>query len=192
MGNAPDPAELGRRYLAAAIAFGRLDGRRFVDKTLANYLYCGLIHAALPRSKIILVQRHPLDACWAIYKTLFQGHFLLSYDQVELAEYYIAYRHLSQHWQSVLPANSLLSLDYEDIVQDQAEASRRLIAFLDLPWDENVLRFHQNQAASSTASAVQVRRQIYSSSVAKWQTQAKRLMPLRSRLARVIPESELA
>ena len=192
MGNAPDPAELGRRYLAVAIAFGRLDGRRFVDKTLANYLYCGLIHAALPRSKIILVQRHPLDACWAIYKTLFQGHFLFSYDQVELAEYYIAYRHLSQHWQSVLPANSLLSLDYEDIVQDQAEASRRLIAFLDLPWDENVLRFHQNQAASSTASAVQVRRQIYSSSVAKWQTQAMRLMPLRSRLARVIPESELA
>jgi tetratricopeptide (TPR) repeat protein len=191
-GNAPDPKELGRRYAAAASAFGRLDGRRFVDKTLANYLYCGLIHVALPRSKIVLVKRHPLDACWAIYKTLFHGHFLFSYDQVELAEYYLAYRRLSQHWKSVLPSESLLALNYEDIVQDQAEASRRLLAFLDLPWDEDVLRFYQNQAASSTASAVQVRRQIYSSSIAKWQSQAERLMPLRSRLARVIPESELA
>jgi tetratricopeptide (TPR) repeat protein len=30
-GDAPDPAELGRRYVAAALAFGRLDGRRFVE-----------------------------------------------------------------------------------------------------------------------------------------------------------------
>jgi tetratricopeptide (TPR) repeat protein len=191
-GNAPDPAALGRRYVAAATAFGRPDGRRFVDKTLANYLYCGLIHVALPRAKIILVKRHPLDTCWAIYKTLFQGHFLFSYEQAELAEYYLAYRRISRHWQSVLPPESLLVLHYEDIVENQAEASRQLIAFLDLQWDEQVLRFHQNQAATSTASAVQVRRQIYSSSVAKWRSQAERLLPLRSRLVRVIPEAELA
>jgi tetratricopeptide (TPR) repeat protein len=191
-GSAPDPAEFGRRYMAATTAFGRPDGRRVVDKTLANYLYCGLIHVALPRSKIVLVKRHPLDTCWSIYKTLFQGHFLFSYDQTELAEYYLAYRRLSRHWQSVLPPASLLALDYEDIVRDQTKASRRLSAFLDLPWNEDVLRFHQSQTASSTASAVQVRRPIYSSSVAKWRSQAQRLAPLRARLARVIPDSELA
>jgi hypothetical protein len=55
-----------------------------------------------------------------------------------------------------------------------------------------VLRFHESPAPSSTASAVQVRRPIYSSSVGKWRHHADRLAPLRARLAREIPEAELA
>ena len=69
-----EPAAIGRRYVDSATAFRDLDNVRFVDKTLTNYLYCGLIHAALPKARIILVQRHPLDACWAIYKAHFQGN----------------------------------------------------------------------------------------------------------------------
>jgi hypothetical protein len=37
-----------------------------------------------------------------------------------------------------------------------------------------------------------VRRPIYSSSIGKWRNHAERLAPLRSRLAREIPEDELA
>jgi len=55
-----------------------------------------------------------------------------------------------------------------------------------------VLRFHQSAAPSATASAVQVRRPVYSSSVGKWRNHAERLAPLRARLAREIPEVELA
>ena len=105
---------------------------RFVDKTLQNYLYCGLIHTALPAAKIILVQRHPMDACWAIYKAHFQGKFAFSYDQIELAEYYLAFRRLSRHWRATLPPDVLLEINYEDIVADQAAASRRLIGFVGL------------------------------------------------------------
>jgi hypothetical protein len=53
---------------------------------LQNYLCCGIIHAVLPRAKIILVGRHPLDAGWAMLKAQFQGTFLFSYDQAELAD----------------------------------------------------------------------------------------------------------
>ena len=67
-----------------------------------------------------------------------------------------------------------------------------LIGFVGLPWGDEVLRFHQSPAPSATASAVQVRRPIYSSSVGKWRHHAKRLAPLRARLAREIPEAELA
>jgi len=186
------PAEVGRRYLDAATAFRDLQNVRFVDKTLQNYLYCGLIHAALPAARIILVQRHPLDACWAIYKAHFQGKFSFSYHQVELAEYYLAYRRLTRHWRATLPPNVLLEINYEDIVSDQSAASRRLIGFLGLPWDDEVLRFHESAAPSATASAVQVRRPVYSSSVGKWRHHAERLAPLRARLAREIPEAELA
>src|SRR5262249_42703146 len=92
---------IGRRYLDAGGALRVPDNVRFVDKTLENYLYCGLIHAALPSAKIILVQRIPMDSCWAIYKAHFRGKFAFSYHQSELADYYLAYRRLSQHWRSV-------------------------------------------------------------------------------------------
>jgi tetratricopeptide (TPR) repeat protein len=187
-----DPAALGKRYVEQVTAFRVPKDLRFTDKTLQNYLYCGLIHTALPAAKIILIQRHPLDACWAMYKAHFQGKFSFSYDQIELAEYYLAYRRLSRHWRATLPADVLLEMNYEDIVRDQAAASRRLIGFVGLPWDDEVLRFHQSAAPSATASAVQVRRPIYSSSVGKWRHHAERLAPLRARLVREIPEAELA
>jgi tetratricopeptide (TPR) repeat protein len=195
MKNAPTAGDLsgiGSRYIEAVTAFDTLHGDRFVDKTLQNYLYCGLIHAALPAARIILLQRHPLDACWAIYKAHFQGKFSFSYHQIELAEYYLAYRRLCRHWRQTLPPDVLLEIQYEDIVRDQAAASRRLIGFAGLPWDDEVLRFHESPAPSATASAVQVRRPIYSSSVGKWRHHAERLAPLRARLAREIPEAELA
>jgi tetratricopeptide (TPR) repeat protein len=186
-----DPREIGRRYLDAVTAARALQQGRFIDKTLQNYLYCGLIHAALPAARIILVQRHPIDACWAIYKAHFRGQFPFSYHQIELAEYYLAYRRLSRHWRATLPPDVFLEINYEDIVRDQAAASRRLLAFVGLPWDDEVLRFHESPAPSATASAVQVRRPIYSSSLGRWRLHAEHLAPLRARLAREIPEAEL-
>src|SRR6202165_2320676 len=186
-----DLAGIGRRYVDSATAFRDLKNPRFVDKTLQNYLYFGLIHAALPAARIVLVQRHPMDACWAIYKAHFQGKFAFSYHQIELAEYYLAYRRLSRHWRATLPPDVLLEINYEDIVRDQAAAGLRLLYFVGLPWDDEVLRFHESPAPSATASAVQVGRPIYSSSVGKWRHHAERLPPLRARLAREIPEAEL-
>jgi Flp pilus assembly protein TadD len=187
-----DLADLGRRYVGSVAAFSVPPNRRFIDKTLQNYLYCGVIHAALPRARMILIRRHPLDTCWAIYKALFQGMFSFSYHQIELADYYLAFRRLARHWKATLPSDALLEVSYEDIVSDPAAASRRIIAFSGLSWDDQVLRFHQSPAPSTTASAVQVRRPIYASSIGKWRHHAERLKPLRARLAREIPEAELA
>jgi hypothetical protein len=163
----------------------------FVDKTLTNYLHCGLIHAALPRAKIVLLRRHPLDSCWAMFKSLFQGQFPFSYEQTEVAEYHLAYRRLTQHWRSVLPPQVFLEVTYEELVREQEITSKRLIDFAGLPWEDAVLRFHENSAASATASAVQVRRRVYDSSLGKWRHYGDRLQPMRDRLARDIPASEL-
>jgi len=186
-----DPARLGQSYLQAATALRQPPHVRFVDKTLENYLYCGLIHAALPAAKIILVQRRPMDACWAMYKALFHNKFAFSYDQIEVAEYYLAFRRLSEHWRTVLPKHALLEINYEDIVNDQAAASRKMIDFIGLAWDDDVLRFNESSVPSATASAVQVRRPIYASSVGKWRSYAERLRPLQDRLLRDIPEADL-
>jgi hypothetical protein len=127
-----------------------------------------------------------------MHKAHFQGKFPFSYDQVELAEYYLAFRRLACHWQSTLPSHALLEIHYEDVVRDQSAESRRLIEFLGLPWEDEVLRFHESPAPSATASAVQVRNPVYSSSVGKWRCLAEQLAPLRTRLAQEIPAAELA
>ena len=184
--------DLGPRYLAAAGAWSTATpGARLIDKTLENYLHCGLIHAVLPLARIILVRRDPLDACWALYKAHFQGKFRFSYDQRELADYYLAFRRLARHWRATLPGDVLLEVQYEDLVADPGAQSRRLLEFLGLPWEEAVLRFHENAAPSATASAVQVRQPVHQASVGKWRSHATRLTVLRDRLATQIPEEEL-
>jgi tetratricopeptide (TPR) repeat protein len=184
--------DLGQRYFAAAAAWSTATpGTRLIDKTLQNYLHCGLIHAVLPRARIILVRRDPLDACWALYKAHFQGKFSFSYDQRELADYYLAFRRLAHHWRVSLPADALLEVQYEDLVADPRAQSHRLLEFLGLPWEERVLRFHENATPSATASAVQVRQPVHRSSVGKWRVHAARLSVLRDRLATQIPAAEL-
>src|SRR5262249_40223650 len=110
---------------------------------------------------------------------------------IELAEYYLAYRRLAQHWRAILPRDTFLEVNYEDFVRDQEQASRRLTEFLDLPWQDDILRFDEGHAASATASAVQVRRPIYASSVGKWRRYAEQLAPIRQHLAKELAPIEL-
>ncbi|HEB26965.1 MAG TPA: sulfotransferase family protein, partial [Porticoccus sp.] len=151
---------------------------RFIDKLPFNYLYAGLIHLALPNAKIINLKRHPLDTCYAIYKTLFEDVYPFSYDLEELAHYYVAYQQLMEHWNRVLPG-IIHTVNYEDLVTDIDTQSRALLGFCELEWEDQCLSFHQNTQASTTASAAQVRQPVYTSSVGKWRRYEKQLQPVK-------------
>ena len=179
----PDFDGLGARYVRVVKGVFAPQKPRFVDKTLQNYLYCGLIAAALPKAKIILVERDPFDAAWALYKAHFNGGFLFSYDLEELADYCRAYRRLVAHWKSTLAPDRLVTVAYEEVVHDLPGQSRRIAAFLELPWEEEILRFHESRAPSATASTVQVRRPIYASSIGRWRRHAQGLQPFVARMA---------
>jgi tetratricopeptide (TPR) repeat protein len=181
--SAHDLETAGRRYIDVVEGAFIPGSARFVDKTLQNYLYCGLIHAALPNAKMILLERDPMDTAWAVYKAHFNGGFLYSYDLAELADYYRAYRRLVEHWKTALPTDAVLTVSYEDVVQDLRTATSRILAFLGLAWEESTLRFNESSAPSSTASAVQVRRPIYATSIEKWRLHAEALRPFRDRLS---------
>jgi len=146
-----------------------------------NYLYCGLIHRALPRARIVHVRRHPMAACYAMFKTLFQDGYPFSYDLEELGRYYVAYERLMHHWQSRWPG-FMHELSYEALIADQRGESQRLLAFCGLGWEEACMQFQANAAPSTTASAVQVRRPLYDTAVAQWRNYARQLEPLRRQL----------
>lgn len=171
---------LGLDYLARARAAGAPSGR-FIDKMPLNYLYCGLIRRALPAAAIVHVSRSPMAVCYAMYKTLFRDAYPFSYDLGDLASYYVAYRRLMSHWQDTLP-QGLHTLRYEQLVQDQLEQTRALLQFCGLEWQEACTQFHRNPSATTTASAVQVRRPLYDSSVYLWRHYTRQLAGLAERL----------
>jgi tetratricopeptide (TPR) repeat protein len=176
-----DFAALGRDYLARARAAYGGSGR-FIDKLPLNYLYCGLIRRALPNARIVHVVRHPMAVCYAMYKTLFKSGYPFSYDLREIARYYAAYRRLMAHWQSTMPG-AVYDLKYEDLIADQAGETRKLLEYCGLEWEDGCLAFHRNPTPSMTASASQVRRPLYDSSVSQWRHYEARLSELRDTLA---------
>jgi tetratricopeptide (TPR) repeat protein len=161
-----DFAALGREYLRRARSVFSGNGR-FIDKMPLNYLYCGLIRQALPHAKIIHVTRHPMAVGYAMYKTLFKNGYPFSYDLSAIGQYYVAYRRLMQHWEAIIPG-VMHHVSYEDLVANHRVETRKLLDYCDLNWEEACVAFNQNPEASTTASASQVRRPIYNSSVSQW------------------------
>lgn len=156
---------------------------RVVDKTPGNFLYLGLIAAALPQARIVHLRRQPMDACYAMYKTLFRMAYPFSYDLDDLGRYWLGYDRLMAHWRRMLPPERFLEIDYEALVADQENVSRRLVAHAGLDWDPACLTFERNPQPSLTASAAQVRQPIYRSSVGAWRRYRRELAPLLQRFA---------
>ena len=174
-----DLLALGRFYADTLPVTGT---RRVVDKTPGNFLYLALIVAALPQARIVHVRRHPMDACYAMYKTLFRMAYPFSYDLDDLGRYWLGYARLMAHWRRVLPPGRFLEIDYEDLVANQEAVSRLLVANAGLPWDGACLAFERNPQPTLTASAAQVRQPIYRSSVGLWRKYRAELAPLEAQL----------
>lgn len=181
-----DMQALGRRY-AESINPDHSHGRRTLDKMPINYLYCGLIHAALPEARIVCLRRGSMDSCYAAYKAFLTGPYGFSYDLDELGRYYLAFDELVAHWRAVLPAHVYTEVYYESLVSDPRATARKLIAFLDLPWEPQIDDFFMSAVPSATPSAPQVRQPVYASSIGKWRHYRQQLTPLAARLKPVLP-----
>src|SRR5579859_5289932 len=157
--------------------------RRIVDKLPENYRMMGLINCALPGAKIIHSRRDAVDTCLSIYSKLFTGDLPYSYRLDEIGRYWHAYDELMAHWRAVLPPGSFYDLDYEKLVADQEGETRKLLEFCGLEWSDSVLEFHKTKRKVRTASEIQVKKPLYSSSVGRWRPSAEQLAPLMAGLA---------
>jgi tetratricopeptide (TPR) repeat protein len=154
------------------------DALRITDKMPANFIYIGMIRLMLPNAKIIHSMRDPMDSCFSCYSRLFSDTMDFTYDLGTLGRYYARYIKLMRHWHNVLPAGAILDLHYEELVADTEGQARRVLDYLELPWDDNCLAFHKNKRHVKTASVAQVRKPIYQTSVARWRHFAPHLTPL--------------
>ena len=154
----------------------------FVDKLPFNFLYAGAIHLALPKAKIVLLQRDPMDTCYAVYKTLFEAAYPYSYDLTELANYFVEYHHLAKHWLDSM-GSDIHVVRYEGLVSDSRPVIEDLLDHCGLSYEDTCFRFHENPNPTTTASATQVRRSMHTRSVGNWRNFEQQLQPVSDILA---------
>jgi predicted Zn-dependent protease len=176
---------LGERYLASTRIYRKTAAPFFVDKMPNNWLYIGLIHLLLPNAKIIDARRHPLGCCFSAFKQHFARGQNFSYDLADLGHYYRDYVDLMAHIDRVLPGR-VHRVFYESIVEDTEAEVRRLLDYCGLPFEEQCLRFHENERAVRTASSEQVRRPIFKEGMDQWRHYEPWLGPLREALGSVL------
>lgn len=175
-----DPDAAGQLYMARASQHHRRTAGRFIDKLPANFLYIGYIARALPRASIICLRRDPMDTVWSNYKNLFastSAYYFYSYDLLDTARYFARFDRLMELWDRLFPGR-ILHLSYEQLVAHQEQESRRLYAHCGLDWTDAALDFHRQPGAVATPSAAQVRRPLYSDSVARWRAHADAMAPV--------------
>jgi len=168
---------MGSGYVADITALHPA-AKRIADKMLFNFLYVGLIHMALPNARIIHTMRDPVDTCLSAFAEHMPGGPPWLSELGELGRFYRAYAGLMDHWRSVLPAGVMLDVRYEDLVGDLEGQARKMISHVGLPWDAACLEFNKTKRAVWTASADQVRKPVYTTSVGRWRPSEHHIKPL--------------
>ena len=177
--------ELGERYLMTTRAHRKTGAPFFVDKMPNNCSYVGLIRVLLPNAKIIDARRHPLGCCLSAFKQHFSRGQSFTYDLADLGRYYRDYVDLMAHVDAVLPGY-VHRVFHERVIEDTESEVRRLLAHCGLPFEEQCLRFYENERAVRTASSEQVRRPIFRDGMDHWRNFEPWLGPLKDALGPVL------
>jgi len=165
--------------------FHRQGAPYFVDKMPNNFMHIGLIQLILPNARIIDARRHPMACCFSGFKQLFADGQEFTYGQEEIGRFYKGYVELMAHWDKVLPGK-VLRVQYEQLVADLDSQVRRILDFLELPFEESCLNYYQTDRSIRTPSSEQVRKPIYQSGLEHWRHFEEHLDPLKKALDPVL------
>ncbi len=172
--------KLGQAYIDDT-RYHRADAPFFIDKMPNNFRHIALIKLILPNAKIIDARRHPMACCFSGFKQLFAEGQEFTYGLEQIGTYYKDYVDLMDHWDEVLPGQ-ILRVQYEDVVDDTPAQVSRILDYLELPFEQACLDFHETKRSVKTASSEQVRQPIYKSGLEQWRNFEPWLGPLKEAL----------
>jgi len=143
----------------------------FIDKLPLNIIDLPLINIIFPDSKIIVALRDPRDVCISC--------FMQDFGLNEAMIHFLTLEGTASFYAKVmgfyLQSRSALSLErlqirYEDTVADLESQARYILSYLNLDWNENLLRFHElaKARAISTPSFAAVTEPVHNRAVHRW------------------------
>ena len=174
--NEDDLLSIRKNYIKSLMDLN-VSEKIITDKMPVNFRMIGLILTAIPEAKIIHLTRDPKATCWSNYKHYFASENGFTFDQEDLARFFILYQELMGFWHKSFP-NKIHDISYERLTTHQEDETHKLLKYCELDWDNNCLNFHKNTRAVHTASASQVRQKMYQGSSDAWKKYEKFLQPL--------------
>ena len=147
--------------------WARNEKELFIDKMPNNFPHIGLIKMILPNAKIIDARRNPMDGCFSCFKQYFAKGQHFTYDLDDIARYYKDYLRLMDFWNKFFPG-SIHTVLYEDVINNSEEEVRKMLNYLQLPFEESCMDFYKSSRPVKTASSEQVRQPIYKSALNYW------------------------
>ncbi|MFL6690376.1 MAG: tetratricopeptide repeat-containing sulfotransferase family protein [Alphaproteobacteria bacterium] len=172
---------LGNLYLESTRVRRKQDRSHFTDKMPNNFLHIGLVHLILPNAKIVDVRRGAMACCFSNFTHHFARGQEFTYDLGELGRFHSDYVGLMDHYDRVLPG-VVHRVCYETLVDNPEAEIRKLLAYLDLTFEESCLSFFDSPRAVSSASSEQVRLPLYRDALEFWRNYEPWLAPLKTAL----------
>lgn len=160
----------------------REPGRMLVDKMPLNLVDAHLIARVFPKARFILAIRHPCDVCLSCFMQNFALNQAMT-TFTALADTATAYAAVMGLWQDYTKSLPLRyhMIRYEDLIENMEHETRRLLEFLDVPWNDAVfdhVEHAKHRGLIGTPSYHQVTQPIYKSAKYRWKRYARELEPV--------------
>ena len=139
----------------------------FTDKSLNNFFYLDLIKTIYPNAKVINCRRNTLSSIMSIFQNNLTS-LAWTHDLENIFKYFDNYFYIIKNFEETYP-NFMYELQFEKLVNNPEEESKKLMKFCELPWDKKCLEFYKRKdLISKTQSNVQIREAIYKHSLDKY------------------------
>jgi hypothetical protein len=140
-----------------------------VNKLPNNFVFLGFIRYCFPNSKVIHMNRDSKSVCLSIFKNYFPDNLLwYAYNEDDLIAYYNEYKNLISFWKLKLKSY-VFELNYDDLVTNPELEIKKVLKYLNLDWEDDIMSFNKQKNKITTVSTTQARKNIYKSSIKGWE-----------------------
>jgi len=132
----------------------------FTDKSLNNFFYLELIKEIYPNAKIINCRRDVLSSIMSIFQNNL-SELAWTHDLENIFKYFDNYFEIMKKFKENY-SNFIYELEFEKLVNNPEEESKKLMKYCGLSWDKRCLEFYKRKdLISKTSSNIQIREAIY-------------------------------
>ncbi len=159
--------------------------RLLVDKNPALNVLIPAVVRLFPEASFLVALRDPRDVCLSCFMQPLALNPVSS-GYLSLEGTATQYASVMGFWKVILQRlpNPWMEVRYEELVTDIETASRRVFAFLNVPWNPAVLQFHEHAKTKPVRSPsyAEVIKPVHHRAIGRWKNYEKFLEPYLNRL----------
>jgi tetratricopeptide (TPR) repeat protein len=167
----------------------KIGSHLLVDKNPALNLMIPMVVRIFPETKFLVALRDPRDVVTSC--------FLQALPLTPISSAYLSlegtvnqYANVMGFWLEMLPrmGDQWMYVRYEEMVEDLPSVARSVLEFLDVAFEDNVLKFYEHASSKRVRSPsyADVRKPLYRTAVGRWRNYQKYLEPYLARLQRFL------